>query len=197
MSSSLIFGSHIMALSQNPQTDSNRLGVKVSKPPDNTYGLTIPRSQRAGPSYTQIWPTEEEAELLLNTVLTSIGSLQHLFDPRSVSDHLALDFTGHEPLDDPTNLWYVELLLVFAVGELLLGRLGDNASFPGEMYFMEAMNNMPVISHLNASGTQGIEIMGLLTFYLQCADRKDDAYIYVSLHYWSAVHSRLMVSRLA
>lgn len=184
-----------MALSQNSQTDGNRLGVKISKPLDNSYGLTIPHTQPAGASYTQIWPTEEEAELLLHTVLTSIGSLQHLFDPRSVSDHLSLDCMGHEPHVDPSNLWHVELLLVFAVGELLLGRLGDDASFPGEKYFMEAMHNMPGISHLNASGTRGIEIMGLLTFYLQCADRKDDAYVYVSLHYQSIIYSRLIVSR--
>ncbi|KEF61352.1 uncharacterized protein A1O9_02918 [Exophiala aquamarina CBS 119918] len=37
---------------------------------------------------------------------------------------------------------------------------------------------MPLIDHLNASGTQGVERMGLLTFYLQFAGHKDDAYIY-------------------
>jgi proline utilization trans-activator len=82
---------------------------------------------------------------------------------------------------NPSDLWHTEMLMVFAVGELLSGTLQEDMRFPGERFFMEAMNNLSNLSHVHAAGTQGIELMALIAFYLQCADRKDDAYIYVSI----------------
>lgn len=81
----------------------------------------------------------------------------------------------------PTT-WYVELLLVFAIGQLLDGQTRSiHDQPPGYTYFQQAMDILPNACTLQNEGTLGVEIMALATFYLQCSDRKDDAYVNVRI----------------
>jgi proline utilization trans-activator len=78
--------------------------------------------------------------------------------------------------------WYVELLLVFAIGQLLQGEAREvDGQPPGSTYFRQAMDLLPNPCTLQSLGAIGIEIVGFITFYLQCSDRKDDAYVYVRI----------------
>jgi proline utilization trans-activator len=125
------------------------------------------------------WPTEEQAQALVDTVIASIGNIQHLFDARSFSDRLAAVYDLDDTIfrDDVST---AEILMVFAVGRLLQGSLDKNESFPGYNFFSEALKYVQNLFSVHAAGAQGVEVMGLIAFYLQCADRKEDAYIYVS-----------------
>jgi proline utilization trans-activator len=107
--------------------------------------------------------------------------VQHLLDPRSFSDHLASLSELGPARDQTKDLRDVEFLLVFAIGELLQGTLGRNSVLPGSRYFQEAVSQLPGFLTLRAAGTVGVEIMGLAAFYLQCADCKEDAYVYVGI----------------
>lgn len=122
-------------------------------------------------------------------MLESVGKLQHLFDPRQFSDRLSISYEDGSLRVDPRDLWYVELLMVFALGELLRGTLKNKASLPGKVYFCEARQRVPDFLALRSSGVLGVEIMGLLAFYSQCADRRDDAYVYAGVALRLAISS--------
>lgn len=144
--------------------------------PDDVYGM---RSLNASSRRNIVWPSIDEAHRLLDTVLASIGRLQHLFEPRTFSDQLSLRYQG-PPVDfDTSDLWHLELALVFALGYLLQGESKDHTSIPGAQLYVEVENRLPGAAALRRQGMVAIEILGLMAFYLQCADRRDDAYIYV------------------
>jgi proline utilization trans-activator len=125
------------------------------------------------------WPSEEQAHCLLDTVVCSIGSIQHLVDPRAFSDSLS-SFYDEDLVTNPVvDLKHVEMLMVFALGHLLQGKPQRLSSLPGEGYFLNALSQLPSLCTLRKAGTLAIEIMGLFAFFLQCSDQKDDAYIYV------------------
>ncbi|KAF7544400.1 hypothetical protein G7Z17_g9990 [Cylindrodendrum hubeiense] len=125
------------------------------------------------------WPSEEEANQLLELVTLNVGISQHLFDIRSFSDNLARLYhdTGNEtPL---RGLWFVQVLFVLALGRLLRAGTDDDLEVPGVAFFNEAMRHMPAMSDIGKHGILGIEVIGLAALFLQVADRKDEAYLYV------------------
>lgn len=131
-------------------------------------------------------PCEEEAQRLLDIFIFYLGISQHFFDQRSFSDLMALFYQQRRrPLKRRRveNLWYVEFLLVLAMGKLLDGEKDHNIHPPGVAYFVQAINRLPSISQLRKEGVLAVEVLGLITLYLQCCDQKEDAYVYVRLYH--------------
>ena len=149
--------------------------------PDNVYNLEPERTPNITCADISHWPKEDEANDLLNTVLASIGNLQHLIDPRSFSDRLQRFYDQTPEHSIPKDLFYVQALMVFALGGLLQGKLREGSSFPGDGYFLESVNLLPSLCTLRNSGTIAVETLGLFAFFLQCSDRKDDAYVHVRM----------------
>jgi proline utilization trans-activator len=135
---------------------------------------------RLGTDKIKYWPTEEDAYSMLNIVVLNVGISQHLFDVRTFSDNLFSLFNDDAVDTGVTELWYAECLLVFAIGRLLQAKWDDMSKPPGDEFFQEALKRMPDLSSLRKQGVLGIELMGLSALYLQIADRKEDAYLYVS-----------------
>jgi proline utilization trans-activator len=182
MSSSVDFGTRIRDLTVDSRSPNLRGSTVLShETPDNAYELepdgTSMRRSRAGDIH---WPSEEEAHSLLSSVVSSIGSVQHLIDPRSFSDRLSSFYEDESCKNYAIDLSHVEMLMVFALGGLLQGKLKEGSTFPGAEYFLEAVNNLPSLCTLRKADVLAIEVMGLVAFFLQCSDRKDDAYVYVS-----------------
>ena len=50
---------------------------------------------------------------------------------------------------------------------------------PGADLFAEALNRLPPLHHMGGEGVVTVEILTLITTYLQWCDRKHDAYLYV------------------
>lgn len=153
-------------------------GPVSARPADAT-----PRSMcqsRLGTDKIKYWPTEEDAYSMLNIVVLNVGISQHLFDVRTFSDNLFSLFNDDAVDTGVTELWYAECLLVFAIGRLLQAKWDDMSKPPGDEFFQEALKRMPDLSSLRKQGVLGIELMGLSALYLQIADRKEDAYLYVS-----------------
>ncbi|KAL3460977.1 hypothetical protein BJX64DRAFT_278118 [Aspergillus heterothallicus] len=180
MSSSSTFSSHIKAISALRPVGTAPT-VRSSKPLDNAYELPLPLGGRIGAPTIQNWPTEEQARELVNIIANSIGHIQHLFDPRSFFDRLAVIYDTDGSVAWKSDATTAEILMVFAVGRLLQGHLDDDESFPGFRYFTEAMRYTSSPCYMHSAGPLGIEVMGLIAFYLQCADRKEDAYIYAGM----------------
>lgn len=132
---------------------------------------------------TRNWPSEEEAQSILETVVLNVGISQQLFDVRAFSDNLSLLYEDSNADAHVPRLWIVQVLLVFAIGRLLHARADDNSDIsqpPGTAFFNEAMGQLPHLTELRRQGLLGIEVVGLGALYLQIVDRKEDAYIYVS-----------------
>lgn len=114
-------------------------------------------------------------------MLASIGRLQHLAEPGTLNQRLSETYSTQPETHHIEGLWYVQLSLVFAIGQLLDGEApGVDDQPPGYAFFFQAMDLLPNAYILQGAETLGVEITALITFYLQCSERKDDAYVYVS-----------------
>lgn len=140
-----------------------------------------PRSAcQLGVDKIKYWPTEGDAYSMLDIVVLNVGISQHLFDVRTFLDRLSSLFDDNAPDGTVPELWYAECLLVFAIGRLLQAKWDDMSKPPGDEFFREALKRIPDFSSLRKQGVLGVELMGLIALYLQIADRKEDAYLYVS-----------------
>ncbi|OOQ83545.1 hypothetical protein PEBR_35441 [Penicillium brasilianum] len=136
-------------------------------------------------------PSEEEAYQLLHHVLFYFGETQHLFDARDASDQLAIIYENpQESLQNP-SIGFLQALLIFALGKLLRGDLDGSSSPPGFALFTYALDLLPCPSELRAHGVAGIEVLAIITVYLQNIDRRDDAASYIGLAIRLAMLHRL------
>lgn len=186
MSSSHIFGARVHDLLRQSPVYS------AANPQSPTpISTTIPAAAR---DLIQSWhnaqslllatpnlPSREHALQLLHSVDFYIGRTQQHFDVREVSDHIDILFDGDLSLSPTPKLWYLKIILVFAIGKLYEGEFGDE-SFPGEGHFKYAQDLLPSLSELYASKRHGVEVLSLMAIYLQSANRREEAYLYVRLY---------------
>lgn len=183
MSSSHEFGSRIKKLPADSKSPVLLYpNMVTANNADDAYKLEHEGSTSQRSRVSDIkWPDEDEAHALLHTVSSSIGSVQHLIDPRAFSDNLSSFYDRDQDADPIISLQHVQMLMVFALGILLQGKLQGESSFPGAEYFLHAVSHLPSLCTLRKAGVLAIETMGLFAFFLQCSDRKDDAYIYAGV----------------
>ncbi|OJJ34682.1 hypothetical protein ASPWEDRAFT_474326 [Aspergillus wentii DTO 134E9] len=161
LSSSYIFSSRVQSLLENPTPQRQTTANHCCSKNDNIPSL----------------PTEEQAHRLLEVVIFFIGETQHHFDLRDFSDRLCA-FYGN-PSDKKTP-WFLQMLLVLAIGKLFAGDFDDRDELPGSKLFEYAHQNLPTLGELYALDVLGVEILALVAVYLQNLNRKDEAYIYIS-----------------
>jgi proline utilization trans-activator len=173
MSSSQNFGSRVQTLlGQKSLQRSVPSLFPISRPPLSKV-LTTPRS----PSSPKL-PTDADAHRYLDAVAFYIGHSQYHFDPREFCDKLAFFYANLDDEAQKHSLWYLQLLLVLAIGKLFLGEL-DGEQVPGRSMFDYAVDILPNLSEMQSHGVLGIEVLALVAVYLQNADRKEEAYVYV------------------
>ncbi|KAH7490038.1 hypothetical protein FOMA001_g2405 [Fusarium oxysporum f. sp. matthiolae] len=180
LSSSATFGFRVQNLLTNARhiRDIPRPAAHVSnnhnsspRQANNTYHGSLP-----------LLPSESEAYRLLDVVTLYIGQSQSHFDAREVSDNIELYYTDPEGQLPPTP-WFLRMSIIFAVGKLMSGESsasnGDTDLGTSLFEFVHAQ--LPTPSEQHAQGRVAIETLTLLGVYLQAMNRKEEAYIYVSL----------------
>ncbi|GJC87835.1 putative transcriptional regulatory protein C3C7.04 [Colletotrichum liriopes] len=112
-----------------------------------------------------------------------IGYTQHHIDTREFSDRLAFFYSNVGDASQTQTPWYLEMLLVFAIGKLFSGSFDgeEKSGLPGSSMFAYVQSKLPSLSELYGLGKLGIEVHALAAVYLQNANRKEEAYLYVSL----------------
>ncbi|KAK6212137.1 hypothetical protein QIS74_10091 [Colletotrichum tabaci] len=184
LSSSHNFGSRLQNLLEHP-----RLGRRdpIHQPTQPVHPTTAypaapkPRLDDAPPL-----PSEEEARRLFDSMTFFIGYTQHHVDTREFSDRLAFFYAnlGDAAQTQTQTPWYLEMLLVFAIGKLFSGTFdGDERGgrgLPGSSLFAYVQAKLPSLSELYGLGRLGIEMHALAAVYLQNANRKEEAYLYIS-----------------
>ncbi|KDN70964.1 hypothetical protein CSUB01_09962 [Colletotrichum sublineola] len=129
-------------------------------------------------------PSEEEARRLFDSMTFFIGHTQHHVDTREFSDRLAFFYSNLGDASQTQTPWYLEMLLVFAIGKLFSGSFDDDerSGLPGSRMFTHVQSKLPSLSELYGLGKLGVEIHALAAVYLQNANRKEEAYLYVHLN---------------
>ncbi|KAJ0359892.1 hypothetical protein COL154_007940 [Colletotrichum chrysophilum] len=186
LSSSHNFGSRLQNLLEHPRL-SGREPTPQPRPhaPSSQPRTTKPHDD--GPAL----PSEDEGRKLFESMSFFIGYTQHHIDTREFSDRLAFFYAN---LGDPSQTqtpWYLEMVLVFAIGKLFSGAFdGDDeeVGLPGEGMFRYVQGRLPSLSELFGLGKLGVEIHALAAVYLQNANRKEEAYLYVSAIYGPGNH---------
>ncbi|KAI8195243.1 putative transcriptional regulatory protein [Colletotrichum sp. SAR 10_65] len=178
LSSSHNFGSRLQNLLEHPRL-SGREPTPHPRPHAPSSQPPATRPHDDGPAL----PSEDEGRRLFESMSFFIGYTQHHIDTREFSDRLAFFYAN---LGDPSQTqtpWYLEMVLVFAIGKLFSGAFdGDDdvVGLPGEGMFRYVQGRLPSLSELFGLGKLGVEIHALAAVYLQNANRKEEAYLYIS-----------------
>ncbi|KAK1574622.1 uncharacterized protein LY79DRAFT_593184 [Colletotrichum navitas] len=174
LSSIHTFGSRLQTVLEHP-----RLGRRdrVSHLTDPGFGTALKPRDGALPL-----PSEEEARRLFDSMTFFIGHTQHHVDTREFSDRLAFFYSNLSDASQTQTPWYLEMLLVFAIGKLFSGSFDDDerSGLPGSTIFAYVQSKLPSLGELYVLGKLGIEIHALAAVYLQNANRKEEAYLYIS-----------------
>ena len=126
-------------------------------------------------------PSIDYAIYLINGIKFHVSQLYHLFDERQF---MALFY---EFYDAPTEvarknrIWYVQFLTLLGLAKaLIIQPCAGSTILPGTDLFLRAMSLLPDTSYLFSDALTAVETLCAISLYLQCADMRNSAYVYVS-----------------
>ncbi|KAH8888953.1 hypothetical protein GQ53DRAFT_653257, partial [Thozetella sp. PMI_491] len=184
LSSSHTFVSRV----QNLVANCHRGSTSSATPSGTTESLTTSPLSPVE-SYTRLYPgsvetalipEEEDAYRYLNLIVLCVGQTQRLVDGRECSDLLAQFYRGRDEAAALPVPSYLLVLLILATGRLFAGEFDGPERTPGTTIFEYAHKNLPTLAELLPYKRTGVELLGMTAAYLQNADRRQEAYLYVS-----------------
>lgn len=78
-----------------------------------------------------------------------------------------------------SRLWFVQFLLIVALGKAMVVVVRDPQTAPGSLWFQRAMSILPDFIGLLREPTLAIQVLCLVSLYLVSVDMKEAAYGYV------------------
>ncbi len=131
-------------------------------------------------------PSNDVAEYLATTVSVHFGALYHLHDKTTFLRKLQEFYVNQDAgIHNPTGLWHIQMLLVFACGKSILAREAHSSGPAGVSFFRPAIEGLPDIRALQQEPILAIEVLCLMALFLEAADIISAAYSYVSLKPWN------------
>lgn len=120
---------------------------------------------------------------LVNTVKFHLCHLFGLFDETDFITHLHEFYHDASEKIAQSKFWYIQFLLVLAFGKAFLSRPQSNKTErpPGATLFTRAMALLPGHSHFWTDPLLAIEVLAMAALYLYSVDKKESAYLYVSV----------------
>lgn len=129
-------------------------------------------------------PSIDHALYLVNGVKFHVGQMYHLFDETEFMTHFH-DF-NRNPAEKAAShrIWFVQFLALLALGKAVsVVLLKGASSLLGANFFIRAMNLLPDSSYLFRDALTAIESLRVISLYLQLADMRNSAFIYVRNHF--------------
>lgn len=124
--------------------------------------------------------SKAESSRLVDLFISQMGIDQHFVDPRAFYDAMVLLYKDeHTRTAQMQSIWFIQYLLLMALGMLISSPSTEKGRAPGCSYFAEAMRRLPPTYQLGSHGIISVEILCLITLYLQWRDRKHEAYVHV------------------
>ena len=124
-------------------------------------------------------PSMDYALYLTNTVKFRICQLFHLVDEAGYMSELYEFYKNPSEKIRTSKLWYIQFLLILAFGKALLERPAKSTTPPGSVFFVQAMDLLPNTEDLYAEPILAIEVLCMVSLYLQSVDMRRSAYSYV------------------
>lgn len=126
-------------------------------------------------------PPLDFAEYLTSTVTFYAGPLYCLYEkPIFLARLRAFYASTSTAAHERPGLWHIQMLLVFALGRAILAREHFKTGPAGTTYFLRALEALPDTHRLYEDPVLSIEILCLLTLFMQAIDAGQEAYGYVS-----------------
>ncbi|KAL1303722.1 hypothetical protein AAFC00_007069 [Neodothiora populina] len=125
-------------------------------------------------------PPLDFAEYLTSTVTFYAGPLYDLYDKAAFLRRLRAYYgsVASKQPEEP-GLWHIQMLLVFALGRAILAREHFKCGPAGTTYFLRALDALPDTHRLYEDPVLSIEILCLLTLFMQAIDAGQEAYGYI------------------
>ena len=124
-------------------------------------------------------PSLDHALYLSNTVKFRICQMFDLFDEAEFMKELHEFYTEPSEKLRCSKMWCIKYFLIVAFGKAFLERSTKPTSPPGSTYFIQAMNLLPNSEDLYREPIIAIEILCMVSLYLQSSDMRRSAYSYV------------------
>lgn len=160
------------------ETSQSPVPTSITIPPAARYLIQSWHTAQCLLLGTSNLPDREHELQLLHLVDLYIGRAKKHFDAREVPNHIDFLLYGGLSSSPASKLRYLEIILVFAIGKLYEGELAGER-FPGEGYFNYTQHLLPSLCELHASKSHGVELLGFMAIYLQSANRREEACLYV------------------
>ena len=127
-------------------------------------------------------PTADDARYLFNTLRHHLGQMYRLLDDNAFLASLEDFYRGGPSRDqaDANRLWFIQFLLVVALGRAILSQLRLKKEPPGAKFFQRAMSLLPDHGSLWKDSLMAIDILAMIGLYLYCIDQRESGHIYVS-----------------
>jgi proline utilization trans-activator len=149
----------------------------IPKSEEETYEMASASIRDSLPLVQDEMPSREYAKYLSETVLFHLGDTYHVFEKESFMEMLNAFYDHDQPLK---HLWHMQLLLVIAFGKLFLRRGASSLGPPGAADFLRALRLQPDVLDLWSDPVLRMEILCLITLYLNTADMRPTAYTFVN-----------------
>lgn len=127
-------------------------------------------------------PSIDYAFYLFNIVKFHLGQAYRFFDEDSFVTHIHELYDGRsaEKATEP-RFWFVQFLLVLALGNAFLSRPRTQTDPPGSKFFARAMSVMPNPTSTGQDSLLAIEALALAGLYLYAIDHREAAHVQVSV----------------
>ncbi|OQU99952.1 Fungal Zn2-Cys6 binuclear cluster domain-containing protein [Cladophialophora immunda] len=143
------------------------------------YQLDWTSADRSSPVDTTDLPSMDYTLYLMNAVKFHTCQMFRPFDEEDFTRNL---YEFHERgLDkvQSSKLWFIEFLLVIALGKAVVIVVKDPTTAPGSIWFQRAMSIMPDFVGLQREPNLAIQVLCLVALYLISVDWKEAAYGYI------------------
>lgn len=178
-SSTWAFSQQVMRFLQE-HVDTSDVGKYPLHIDINAFNLDQARPWPRDPPSTKGLPTLDYAIYLTNTVKFQVSPLFHVFEEELFLPCLRKFYANPMAYATSSPLWYLQYLLVMALGKAFLAQPDSNGDGtpPGSELFLRALSRLPDPSGMNHDPLLSMEILCLLSIYLQALGRRLDAYAY-------------------
>ncbi|EXJ81855.1 hypothetical protein A1O1_07920 [Capronia coronata CBS 617.96] len=145
----------------------------------SAYQLDYTYANSDGIPDTTELPSIDYTLYLMNTVKFHTCQMLRPFDAEEFTRNLYEFSEQGVAKIESSRLWFVQFLLIVALGKAMLVVLKDPSTPPGSAWFQRAMSIMPDSVRLLREPTLAIQVLCLVTLFLMSIDMKEAAYGYI------------------
>ncbi|BCS30175.1 uncharacterized protein APUU_80478S [Aspergillus puulaauensis] len=144
------------------------------------YHLSWGSSRFDNPANFSDLPSADYALYLINGVKFHVGQLYHLFDETRFMELFHDFYNAPADVARVNKIWYVQFLAILGLAKALIVQPSRGATaLPGSDLFLRAMSLLPDTPYLFSDALTSVEILCTISLYLQCADLRNSAYVYI------------------